>query len=141
MNQSAAGSASGIQIVNDCLMVQLGAHLDEDGLQRVGNEILTCLQITRSRGVLINVSQVTILGSYGFTILRRTAGAIGMMGATPVFVGFQPGVAAALVDLGMDFSGILTAVNPADAFEVLAESANKKTTPVADAGRDNEKCR
>jgi rsbT antagonist protein RsbS len=111
----------GIHVVNDCLIVPIGDNLDEDALQKIGKEILTCLETTDTKGVLINVSAVTILGSYGFSILRNTARGIAMMGARAIFVGFQPGVASSLVDLDMDFNGLLTAITSEAAFELLAQ--------------------
>jgi len=111
----------GIHVVNDCLIVPIGASQDEDHLQKIGKEILARLETPHTKGVLINVSAVTILGSYGFSILINTARAISMMGARAVFVGFQPGVASSLVDLDMDFTDILTAITPEAAFELLAQ--------------------
>ena len=119
MNGETTGPASGIQEINNCLIVPVGSHLDEDGLEQMGKAILARLASAHVRGVLINVSDIAILGSYGFSILKKTARAITMMGTPAVFVGFQPGVAAALVNLDTDFKGILTAVTPEDAFGML----------------------
>lgn len=121
MNKRPVHTESGIHVVNDCLIVPIGANLDEDDLRIIGKKILARLEATHTRGVLINVSAVTILGSFGFSILKNTARAITMMGARAIFVGFQPGVASSLVDLDMDFSGILTAVTSKAAFELLAQ--------------------
>jgi len=112
-------SGSGIYAVNECLIVPIRHDLDEGALKKIGKELLTRLKELGSRGVLIDVSAVSIMGSYGFLILKNTARAVEMMGATAVFVGFQPGVAASLVDLDMDFKGILTAVTTEDAFDIL----------------------
>lgn len=124
MNRSPVPSKFGIHEVNNCLMVPISGNLDEDDLRKIGKELLVRLETTHTKGVLINVSAVTILGSYGFSILRSTAGAIAMMGARVVFVGFRPGVASSLVDLDVDFTGILTAVTSEAAFELLAQQAS-----------------
>lgn len=120
MDDPGAIPEAGFHVVNNCLIVPVASGLDEDGLSALKKEILTRLNTTRSRGVLINVSAVTILSSYGFSILKKTAGAVEIMGTRAVFVGFQPGVAAALVDFNADLSGIQTAVSMEDAFELLA---------------------
>lgn len=109
----------GLYIVDDCLIVPVAADLDEDSLTRLKLAVLDHLDSTRIRGVLINVSAVSILGSFGFSILRDTARSVKMMGATAVFVGFRPGVAAALVDFDADVSELLTAVTTKDAFALL----------------------
>lgn len=105
-------------------MVPISGNLDEDDHRKIGKELLVRLETTHTKGVIINVSAVTILGSYGFSILRSMAGAIAMMGVRVVFVGFQPGVASSLVDLDVDFTGILTAVTSEAAFELLAQQAS-----------------
>ena len=48
-----------------------------------------------------------------------------MMGAIPVFVGFQPGVASVLVDLDIDFNDMLTAVTTEDAFDIIARQESE----------------
>ena len=112
---------SGMHEVGDCLIVPVGGGLDEDGLIRLKREILDHLALSRVRGVLINVSAVSILGSYGFSILLETARAVGMMGAMAVFVGFRPGVAATLVEFDTDLSDILTAVTTEDALALIQD--------------------
>jgi len=121
MDEYTAASGSAIHAVNNCLIVPAGGNLDEDGLNKISEEILERLIEEKVRAVLINVSAITILGSYGLTILKNSARSISMMGAIPVFVGFQPGVASVLVDLDIDFSDILTAVTTEDAFDLVAK--------------------
>lgn len=125
MTQHSITSGTGMHVVNDCLIIPISGESDDDDLKRIGEDILGCLKTFRPKGVLINMSAVSILGSYGFSILRNTARAVSMMGSQAVFVGFQPGVAASLVDLETDFSGILTAVTTEDAFELLDPTVRK----------------
>jgi rsbT antagonist protein RsbS len=112
-------SISGMYAVNNCLIVPIRDNIDDDELKNIGKLILHHLKEFDSRGVLIDVSSVSIMGSYGFTLLKNIARAITMMGADAVFVGFQPGVASSLVDIDMDLNGIITSVNTEDAFKIL----------------------
>jgi len=125
MNNRSSGS--GIYAVNECLIVPIGNNMDEAGLKNIGKEVLRRLHTISSRGVLIDVSSISIMGSYGLSILQMTANAVEMMGARVVFVGFQPGVASSLVDLDMDFSGMLTAVTLEDGFTLLGTSGPGQT--------------
>ncbi len=145
MDEFGAAQGAGLHMVNDCLIVPVAAGLDEDGLERLKKEILNQLKTTSPRGVLINVSSVAILGSFGFSILRDTARAVEMMGGRTVFVGFQPGVAAALVDFGTDLEGILTAVTVQDAFDLLAGqpegiAPEEENSPEDDSEGDDGTC-
>ena len=114
-------SVSGMYAVNNCLISPIRDNIDDDELKNIGKQILNHLKEFGSRGVIIDVSSVSIMGSYGFTLLKNTARAITMMGADAVFVGFQPGVASSLVDLDMDLNGIITAVNTEDAFKIIEQ--------------------
>ncbi len=120
MDEHDAISGAGLHVVNDCLIVPVAADLDEDGLERLKKEVLHRLKATGTRGILINVSAVSILGSFGFSILKNMARAVEIMGSRAVFLGFQPGVAAALVDFDANLDGILTTVTAEDAFDLLA---------------------
>jgi len=121
MNEYSVSSDSAIHVIKDRLFVPVGGSLDEDGLRNIGKEILEHLAEKQIRGVVINVSAISIIGSYGLSVLKETAKSITMMGAIPVFVGFQPGVASALVDLDIDLSGILTAVTTEGALDIIAQ--------------------
>jgi rsbT antagonist protein RsbS len=121
MNEHSVSSDSAIHMIKDRLIVPVGGSLDEDGLRNIGREILEHLAEKQIRGVVINVSAISILGSYGMSVLKETARSITMMGAIPVFVGFQPGVASALVDLEIDLSGILTALTTEGAMDIIAQ--------------------
>lgn len=138
MDDPSGSQAYGMQAVGGCLIVHVTGGADEDGLIRLRKEILDRLAAGRFHGVLINVSAVSVLGSYGFSILRETARAVEMMGPAVVFVGFRPGVAAALVDFEVDFSGICSAVTTADAFEILGDSGDQDPVMDEEAGEPEE---
>jgi len=125
MDEMHSPDAAGIQEIEDCLIAHVDKGTDEDGLLSLKRSILAHMTRARFKGVLVNVSAVSILGSYGAKILMQTSRAVEMMGAAVVFVGFRPGVAAALVALDVDTSGIKTAVSTADAFELLTDLGKK----------------
>ncbi len=121
MNDYSISSDSAIHVIKGNLIVPVGGSLDEDGLRRIGIEILELLGKEQIRGVVINVSAISILGSYGLSVLQEIARSITMMGAIPTFAGFQAGVASALVDLDVDLSGILTALTTEGAIDMIAQ--------------------
>ena len=63
------------------------------------------LEATGARGVLIDVSVVETVD------LRDTALGARLLGAYTVVVGIQPAVAVTLVELGLELSGVRTALN------------------------------
>ncbi|WDP90185.1 MAG: STAS domain-containing protein [Desulfobacter sp.] len=123
------GPGGAIHEARGCLVVPVDAALNEDALERLGKEILQRLGQSRARQVIINVSGVSLLSSHGFGILRDTARAVGMMGSTTVFAGFQAGVVSSLVDLDVDFNGISAVGTMAEAFDVM-ERRNTDGSPL-----------
>lgn len=114
-----AGPGSAIHEARGCLVVPVDPGLDEDALEELGKEVLKRVGQSRTRRVIVNVSGVSLLSSWGFTILKRMATAAGMMGSTTVFAGFRAGVVSALVDLDVDVSGIFTVGTMEEAFDIM----------------------
>jgi len=116
-----------IQIVNNHIIASISANLDEDGLMSLSRDILQAANREQVHGVIINMSAVSILGSHGFSILRNLSHAVELMGKAVVFVGFQPGVIVALIDLDIDFTDVLAAATTEDAFDLLADRPSRFT--------------
>ncbi len=129
MNNRSAVSGTGMDVVEGCLVVPVVGNMDPEIITRLGREILAQVKATQAKKVIINISAIKILDSYIFSIFRSMATAITMLGATPVFVGIQPGVASSLVDLDMDLGDILTAVTTNDAFEILRHQTTGPKPP------------
>lgn len=112
-------SDSAVYQLGNCLIASLNNYSDESSISRTGKVLLKQLKIKRAKGVIIDLSDVTILSSNEFAILKNVARSVAMMGTSPVFAGFQPGVAASLVDLEAGCDDIMTARNLDDAFTIL----------------------
>lgn len=95
----------------DAEFIQLERELTE----RVGQ--------SRARGVLIDVSALSVLDSFATRTLREVAHAVRLRGAMAAIVGIQPDVAFAMVQLGLSLDGTLTALNLEDGLALLHEAA------------------
>ncbi len=108
-----------LQSVNGILLVSLINGLDEMGLQESLSLISKQLQKKSYRAVFIDVSSLSIIGPQGLVIIENMGKLVNVMGTRVVFVGFQAGVAAAVMDLNLDFSNMNTALTVDDAFILL----------------------
>jgi rsbT antagonist protein RsbS len=129
-------------MVNDCLIVPVNGDLDDAHALQLRQEILKNVKRTGTKEVLIDVSTVRVLDGVTFSIFRDTARMISMLGADVVFVGFQAGVASALVDLDIELEDICTAVTVQDGLELLRSKTSvfmdideiEETTPESSNG-------
>lgn len=85
--------------------------LRDDLARRVGE--------LRVRGVIIDVTPLDVLDSFATRTLRAIAYTSKLRGATTVVVGIQPDVAFAMVQLGLELGGVLTALDLDEALEQL----------------------
>ena len=109
-----------LHFIDDCLIVPVRSEIDDDYLSRLTRETLRRTSGSGIRGVLIDVSAVRVLEAFHFSLLADMAKMVSLLGAKAVFVGFQAGVAAALIDLEVNIEDISTVVTMADGLAELA---------------------
>jgi rsbT antagonist protein RsbS len=95
----------------DHLIATLQEDVGDDDLAELMHDISERIGRTRSRGVVLDVSELDVLDSYGTRTLRTIAQTTRMRGAATVIVGIQPGVAFAMVQLGLELDGVSTALD------------------------------
>ena len=109
-----------LHFIDDCLIVPVRSEIDDDYLSRLSRETLRKTSGVGIRGVLIDVSAVRVLEAFHFSLLADMAKMVSLLGARAIFVGFQAGVAAALIDLEVNIQDISTVVTMADGLAELA---------------------
>ena len=118
--------------IDDCLIVPVRSELDDGYLRRLTREILNQTSRTGIKGVLIDVSAVRVLEAFHFSLLADMAKMVALLGGRAIFVGFQAGVAAALVDLEVNLADIDTVVTMADGLAALASLKTERREFEAD---------
>ncbi len=82
---------------------RLALNLESDLVQMVNK--------TGARGVLIDISALSIVDSFMGRIIGNIGSMSKIMDAETVVVGIQPAVAITLVELGLELKGVTTALN------------------------------
>lgn len=116
------------------LLVTIQVDLYDRLALSLENDLIHMVSKTGARGVLIDISAVSIVDSFMGRILGNIASMSRIMDAETVVVGMQPAVAITLVELGLTLTGVYTALNVERGMELL----NKKIGPDAAAKEAGE---
>jgi rsbT antagonist protein RsbS len=92
---------------------RLATNLETDLVQMVNK--------TGARGVLIDISALSIVDSFMGRILGNIGNMSKIMDAETVVVGMQPAVAITLIELGLELKGVYTALNVEKGMELLTQ--------------------
>ena len=131
-------SETAMSVVRNCLFVTIPGEIHDDMLMKYRADILEKVQATKVRGLVLDFSTVRALDTFAFNSFTDTAKMASLLGVTNVFVGLQPGVVSALVDLEVEITDIGTALTIEDAFEQLRDIAYFQDEPEDDADTDDQ---
>lgn len=91
----------------------LALNLEADLVQMVNK--------TSARGVLIDISAVSIVDSFMGRIIGNIASMSRILDAETVVVGMQPAVAITLIELGLPLKGVHTSLNVERGMDLLKQ--------------------
>src|SRR6185312_16195285 len=101
------------------LLVTIQVDLYDQLAENLESDLVNMVKKTYTKGVLIDVSSVSIIDSFMGRILGNIATMSKIMDAYTVVVGMQPAVAITLVELGLPLKGVFTALNVEKGMELL----------------------
>ncbi len=93
------------------LIASIQAALTDDDLRRLQDDLVRRVSISRSRGVIVDVTVLDVLDSYACRTLSSIAHMTRLRGAETVIVGIQPDVAFAMVQMGLRLEGVATTLD------------------------------
>ena len=105
--------------MGDFLLVTIQVDLYDKLALRLQSDLIDKVNKHGSKGVLIDISAVTIVDSFMGRILGNIAKMSKIMDAETVVVGMQPAVAITLVELGLALEGVHTALNIEKGMQLL----------------------
>jgi rsbT antagonist protein RsbS len=93
----------------DYLIASIQSALTDTDLRQLQDELAAQAGRARARGLIVDVTVLTVMDSYATRVLRGIAHMTKLRGAQTVIVGIQPEVAFAMVRLGLLLEGVATA--------------------------------
>jgi rsbT antagonist protein RsbS len=101
------------------LLVTIQVDLYDRLAENLESDLIMMVKKTEARGVLIDISAVSIIDSFMGRILGNIATMTKVMDAETVVVGMQPAVAITLIELGLPLKGVYSALNVERGMELL----------------------
>src|SRR5215216_6721585 len=105
--------------VGRVLIVPIQVDMDDQTVIHLQERILSELERTGARGVLIDISLLEMVDSFIGRVLSDIAAMARIMDARTVVVGMQPAVAITLVELGLELRGVDTVLNVDEGIRLL----------------------
>ncbi|SEF20208.1 rsbT antagonist protein RsbS [Amycolatopsis pretoriensis] len=105
--------------LGDVLLSGLLSDLDDKTALAFTDELTARIANEGIRGVVMDISRLEIVDSFVARVLMEMAGAGRLLGARMVVAGMRPAVALTLTELGLQFTGVMTALNAEQAMELL----------------------
>lgn len=101
-------------------------------------DLVLMVNKTGAKGVLIDISALTIVDSFMGRILGNIGSMAKIMDAETVVVGMQPAVAITLIELGLELKGVHTALNVEKGMELLRNKIGEEDEEIEDDANSNE---
>ena len=101
------------------LLVTIQVDLYDQLAENLESDLVNMVKKTEAKGVLIDISAVSIIDSFMGRILGNIATMSKIMDAETVVVGMQPAVAITLIELGLPLKGVQSALNVEKGMDLL----------------------
>jgi len=103
------------------LLVTIQVDLYDRLAQNLESDLVQMVSKTEAKGVLIDISALSIVDSFMGRIIGNIGSVSKIMDAETVVVGMQPAVAITLIELGLELKGVHTALNVERGMQLLKE--------------------
>src|ERR1700677_1465113 len=101
------------------LIASVQAALTDSDTERLRQELMERVSRVRAQGIVVDVTAIDVMYSFAARSLRTIAHMTRLRGAETVIVGLQPEVAFAMVQLGLAFDDMNTALDLEEGLALL----------------------
>ncbi|WP_433830996.1 STAS domain-containing protein [Flavobacterium anhuiense] len=124
--------------MGDFLLVTIQVDLYDQLAENLETDLINTISKHSSKGVLIDISAVSIIDSFMGRILGNIAVMSKILDAQTVVVGMQPAVAITLVELGLSLNGVISALNVEKGMDLLRSNMHISDNEELEYDDDNE---
>jgi rsbT antagonist protein RsbS len=101
------------------LIATVQAALTDSDTERLRYDLMERVSRFRAQGIIVDVTAIDVMDSFAARSLRTIAHMTRLRGADTVIVGLQPEVAFAMVQLGLMFDDMYTALDLEEGLSLL----------------------
>ncbi|MEB4207511.1 STAS domain-containing protein [Mycobacterium sp. 94-17] len=101
------------------LIASVQAALTDSDAERLRYDLMERVSKFRAQGIIVDVTAIDVMDSFAARSLRTIAHMTRLRGADTVIVGLQPEVAFAMVQLGLAFDDMNTALDLEEGLALL----------------------
>lgn len=101
------------------LIASVQAALTDSDAERLRYDLMDRVSQFRAQGIIVDVTAIDVMDSFAARSLRTIAHMTRLRGADTVIVGLQPEVAFAMVQLGLTFDDMNTALDLEEGLALL----------------------
>ena len=101
------------------LISSVQAALTDSDTERLRQDLMEQVSRFRAQGIIVDVTAIDVMDSFAARSLRTIAHMTRLRGADTVIVGLQPEVAFAMVQLGLMFDDMYTALDLEEGLALL----------------------
>ena len=101
------------------LIATVQAALTDSDTERLRYDLMERVSRFRAQGIIVDVTAIDVMDSFAARSLRTIAHMTRLRGAVTVIVGLQPEVAFAMVQLGLAFDDMNTALDLEEGIALL----------------------
>ena len=101
------------------LIASVQAALTDSDAERLRHDLMERVSLYRAHGIIVDVTAIDVMDSFAARSIRTIAHMTRLRGADTVIVGLQPEVAFAMVQLGLMFDDMYTALDLEEGLALL----------------------
>ena len=116
------------------LIATVQAALSDSDTERLRTDLMERVSRFRAQGIIVDVTAIDVMDSFAARSIRTIAHMTRLRGADTVIVGLQPEVAFAMVQLGLAFDDMNTALDLEEGLALLNRQLAQRTSTIGRAG-------
>jgi rsbT antagonist protein RsbS len=118
------------------LIASVQAALTDSDAERLRQDLMERVSLYRAHGIIVDVTAIDVMDSFAARSLRTIAHMTRLRGAHTVIVGIQPEVAFAMVQLGLVFDDMYTALDLEEGLALLNRQLESRRPTIGRDGAD-----